>query len=268
MSPEEVREFFQQFQDYLAPKLDTYEQAIYLYIFRYSRFIGKDEAVIGFKSERRRMATGLGIDGTPMSEGSAYKRLSTLEAKGCIKIVQTEHKGSRIKLNLPNEIGGIVPSVQPGGAQIDMEVLDFFNSPDNRLAILKREAFRCFYTLKKLDENSFVIDHVVSRPSGDNSYRNVVAASREANNRKGAMPAGDFIRQLFREGYLSEQECGARLKALDNLKRGTPQTDALISRKLYHYPSFLRSPRQSRTSLAAGIIPILNHNSRSMKSGY
>ena len=72
MSPEELREFVQQFQDYLAPKLDTYEQAIDLYIFRHSRYIGKDEAVIGFKSARARMATGLGVDDTPMSEGSVY----------------------------------------------------------------------------------------------------------------------------------------------------------------------------------------------------
>jgi hypothetical protein len=37
MTSDELREFFQQFQDYLAPKLDTYEQAIYLYVFRHGR---------------------------------------------------------------------------------------------------------------------------------------------------------------------------------------------------------------------------------------
>jgi hypothetical protein len=220
MSPDELREFVQQFQDYLAPKLDTYEQAIYLYIFRHSRFIGKEEAVIGFKSARARMATGLGVDGTPMSEGSAYKKLSTLDVKKCIKIVQTEHKGSRIKLYLPKEIEGVVPTVQSTPTEIDIEKADFFNDPENRLAILKRENFRCFYTLKNLDSNSFVVDHVVSRPNGNNSYRNVVAASREANNRKGASAAHDFLRQLFREGLLSEEELTERLRALDDLKVG------------------------------------------------
>jgi hypothetical protein len=164
MSPEEVCEFFQQFQDYLAPKLDTYEQAIYLYVFRHSRFVGKDEAVIGFKSARARMAAGIGTDGTPMSEGSAYKKLSSLQAKGCIRIVQTEHKGSRIRLNLPKEIEGVVPSAQSSPVELDLETIDFFNDPEKRLAILKRENFRCFYTLRKLDQNSFVVDHVMSRP--------------------------------------------------------------------------------------------------------
>jgi hypothetical protein len=43
-----IKQFIEQFQDHLAPKLDTYEQAIYLYIFRHSRLLGADEVVIGF----------------------------------------------------------------------------------------------------------------------------------------------------------------------------------------------------------------------------
>ena len=42
----DLEKFMIQFQDYLAPKLDTYEQAIYLYVFRHSRLIGKEETVI------------------------------------------------------------------------------------------------------------------------------------------------------------------------------------------------------------------------------
>src|SRR4029077_16018686 len=57
MPEEGASRVFQQFQDDLAPKLDTYEQAIYLYIFRHTRFLGKEEAVIGFKAARVRMAT-------------------------------------------------------------------------------------------------------------------------------------------------------------------------------------------------------------------
>lgn len=219
MTPDQLREFFQQFQDYLAPKLDTYEQAVYLYIFRHSRFIGQDDAVIGFKTARARMATGLGIDGTPMSESSAYRKLKSLEQKRCITVVQTEHKGTRIQLHLPSEIAGVVPPTPTTPQDIDIEQIDFFDA-ENRLAILKREEFRCFYTLKKIDANSFVADHVVSRPKGDNSYRNLVAASREANNRKGDMDAEDFIRLLYREGLLSEKECHGRLKALADLKLG------------------------------------------------
>ena len=37
----EPKQFIEQFQDFLSPKLDTYEQALYLYIFRHSRLSDK-----------------------------------------------------------------------------------------------------------------------------------------------------------------------------------------------------------------------------------
>jgi hypothetical protein len=220
MNAEELREFFQQFQDFLAPKLDMYEQAVYLYIFRHSRFIGQEEALIAFKSARNRMACGIGEAGKPMSEGTAYEKIASLQRKRCIAVVQTEHRGRRIRLHLPKEIEGVVVMQSTAPSIIDIEEMDFFNDPLNRLAILKRENNRCFYTLRQIDENSFVVDHVVSRPNGNNGYRNVVAASREANNRKGAMPAEDFVRRLYRDGFLSEQDFQGRLKALAELKDG------------------------------------------------
>ena len=219
MTSEDLREFFQQFQDFLSPKLDTYEQAIYLYIFRHTRFLGNDEAVIGFKSARTRIACGIGEAGKPMSENSAYEKLRSLQEKKLIALVRTEHKGTRIHLYLPKEVDGVIP-INKDIDEINIEEIDFFNDAKNRAMILQREHSKCFYTLKTIDEKSFVIDHVVSRPNGDNGYRNVVAASREANNRKGAMPADDFLRQLFREGLLSEKEFSERIKALDDLKQG------------------------------------------------
>jgi hypothetical protein len=98
--------------------------------------------------------------------------------------------------------------------------MDFFNVPENRELLLRREGNRCFYTLQQLDKNNFVVEHVVSRPTGNNGYRNCVAASREANNKKGTASAEDFLRRLFREGYLSELEFQGRLQALAQLKAG------------------------------------------------
>jgi hypothetical protein len=181
---------FVAFQDHLAPKLTTYEQAIYLYVFRHSRFLGLEEATIGFKSARNRMALDLGKANTPMSEGSVYQSLRSLEAKRAITILRTEHSGRLIRLHLPHEIPGLVPPPTNATAP-DIETMDFFEVPENRLLILKREDYKCFYTLQRLDDKNFVVEHVISRPNGDNSYRNVVAASREINNRKGAMTAED-----------------------------------------------------------------------------
>ena len=125
MNPEA---FFIAFQDHLAPRLDTYEQAVYLYIFRHSRLIGKDEIVIGFKSARTRMACGIGEKGKPMSENTAYLKLQSLSEKGCIDIIATERVGRRIRLNLPQEIPGVIP--EPAESiPVSLDEVDFLMSP-------------------------------------------------------------------------------------------------------------------------------------------
>lgn len=215
----DLHKFFADFQDHFAPKLTTYEQAVYLYVFRHSRLLGLEEATIGFKSARNRMALGLGKANTPMSEGSVYQSLRSLEVKHAITILRTEHSGRLIRLHLPHEISGLIPAPASAAAP-DIETMDFFEVPEYRLLILKREGYKCFYTLQRLDDKNFVIEHVVSRPNGDNSYRNVVAASREINNRKGSMTAEDFLRKLFRDGFLSASELEERLLKLARLQAG------------------------------------------------
>jgi hypothetical protein len=207
------------FQDYLAPALDTYEQAIYLYIFRYSRLQGKEEITIGFKSARKKIARGIGEGGSPMSEGTCYKKLRSLESKACLKIIGIEHGGTKIRLNLPSEIQNLVaPDVTD--PYLSIEEMDFFVVPKNRLAILRRENYKCFYCHRVLNTSNSVIEHVISRPNGNNTYKNLVAACVSCNNRKGNSAVDEFLRSLYREGYLSSRDFEERLSALQSLKSG------------------------------------------------
>lgn len=216
---DEFAQIFSQFQDHLAPKLDVYEQAVYLYLLRHTRVEGKGEAVIGFKSARKKLAFGVGKAGTAPSEGVIYEKLRGLEKKGCIKIVSSERTGTRLEVYLPSEIPGVLP-VPTSAETSAMEDQDYFSVPENRKLILEREKWLCFYCLAKLDENNHVLEHVVSRPEGDNSYRNVVAACRRCNNRKNSSSAEDFVRALYREGALSGDELSARLAHLGELQAG------------------------------------------------
>ncbi len=210
---------FQQFEDFLAPRLDTYEQAVYLYCLRHTRFIGKNEAVIGFKSARKRMAMGIGEAGKPMSEATCYKKLQALAAKGCINVVDSTRDGTRLRLHLPAEIPGVVLAPEPT-SPTDLDELDFFEDPKNREAIRRREQVRCFYCLRALDASNWLIEHVRSRPDGDNSYKNVVAGCRACNNRKGSTDAREFLRSLYRAGVLSQEDLEGRLQALSRLECG------------------------------------------------
>jgi hypothetical protein len=215
----DIEREFKDFQDWLAPKLDTYEQAIYLYVLRHGPLLAQDEVVIGFKSARRKMAFGIGEAGKPMSEGTCYKKLRSLEQKGCLRVISSERDGTRVKLVLPSEMPGLVPAPTPAAA-VALENVDFFSDRDARLLIVAREAARCFYCMRDITPASHVIEHIVSRPAGNGSFRNVVAACRECNNRKGSLVAADHIRELYRRGLLDAEEFDARLSALDQLQRG------------------------------------------------
>ena len=215
----DLRKFLIDFEDYLAPRLDTYEAALYLFIFRHTKLIDLDDAAIGFKSARKKISLGSGEKGKPMSENACYEKLKSLEGKGCIELLSVERAGTRVKLRLPADIPGVVPS--PQSAQpFSIEEIDFFGMPEHRQLILEREAGRCFYCLRAIDQSNYVIEHVVSRPEGSGNYRNVVAACRQCNNRKGSSAADDYLRILYRGGFLDATDFEGRLSHLQRLKAG------------------------------------------------
>ena len=215
----DTHKLIQDLVDHLAPKLDTYEIAIYLYLLRHGRLLGQDEIVIGFKSARREIALGIGEKGKPMSEGTCYEKLRTLEQKGCIRVIGTERQGTKLRAFLPAEIPGILPQAT-APSEATLEELDFFEVPEHRIAIVRREGNRCFYCLRAIDESNYVIEHVVSRPTGSNGYRNVVAACRGCNNRKNDTPVDEYLRRIYRAGILSAEELEERLQAIEKLKTG------------------------------------------------
>ncbi len=57
-TPIDARTAIEQFQDYLAPQLDVYEQAVYLYILRHSRLIGKPGLKVELKTARHKLPRG------------------------------------------------------------------------------------------------------------------------------------------------------------------------------------------------------------------
>jgi HNH endonuclease len=121
---------------------------------------------------------------------------------------------------LPSEIPGIVPPLPtPRGPRL-LDDLDFFEEEELREAIFTREDGQCFYCLRKLAKDAWVIEHVRSRPEGTNGFRNVVAACRACNNRKGSMAARDFVRFLYREGTVNTDELQHRMSALEKLEAG------------------------------------------------
>ncbi len=131
----DCHEFLTQFHDFLAPNLDRYEQAIYLYVIRHSRLVGEDAVTIGINSSARKGAFGRRRPGKAMSPGNCREKLRSLETKGCIKVLGCEHRGIRIQALLPSEIPGIIPP-PADPATFNLEMMDFVEVAENRILIL------------------------------------------------------------------------------------------------------------------------------------
>lgn len=137
-----------------------------------------------------------------------------------MEIVQRSHRGTEIRPILPDQIPGLVPKA----VQIDrpdIQTIDFFEGRAYVDQLLKRENYQCFYTLQKINKENVVLDHVVPvSKGGDNSYRNIVAASYDANSTKGDQNADDFARDLYRSGVLNLKEMQDLLERISLLQEG------------------------------------------------
>jgi hypothetical protein len=217
----DIRKMVEQVQDFLAPRLDCYEQMIYHYLFRHTRLHGKQRITVGTRTIQGSIGAGMGKEGSPPSQRVISDKLRTLERKGCIKILERSAQGTALEVLLPDEIPGIVVD-RPQLPQEDIDTLDFFNDPQRRLAILRRENGRCFWCLRGITEANYSLDHVSPRsgPQEDHTYRNLVACCWECNSRKQATGAEEFLRRLYREGLLSADDHRERVEAIEALRSG------------------------------------------------
>jgi len=214
-----AKQFLRDFVDHVGPKLDTYEQAIYLYLIRRSRLEGNEELVVPVESASLRVAVGIAKKGARISRDVFRQKLLTLQAKGFVRVIGKEYRGTRVKCFLPGEVEGAIAAPEPA-RETDLEAMDFFSVPANREAVFARERHRCFYCLASLTEHNRVIDHVSSLPQRDNSYRNCVAACLSCNSEKGADVGEDFLRVLYRKGRLRAEELDSRIQLLRRIQEG------------------------------------------------
>jgi hypothetical protein len=217
----DIRKVVEQVQDFLAPRLDCYEQMIYHYLFRHTRLDGKQRITVGTRTIQASVGAGMGKEGSPPSQRVISAKLRTLARKGCIKILERSAQGTTLEVLLPREIPGVVVDA-PQLSQEDIETLDFFNDPQRRLALFRREDGRCFWCLRGITEANYSLDHVSPRsgPIEDHTFRNLVACCWECNSRKQATGAEEFLRRLYRDGLLSADDHRERMEALEALKSG------------------------------------------------
>ncbi len=203
---------YKDIEDRLAPQLDldAWERTAYYHLLRHTRLEGKSSALFSIGPLSKVI---------PLSDFKVRDVLRNLDRKGCTKNLVTR-KGYEVTVFLPEEIPTLTEhSSQP--PSIDVESLDFFTGRSYLQALLEREEYSCFYCLANVTEDNCELDHVIPQAERlDNSYRNIVVSCHACNRKKSGESASDFLRALYRQGLLGDEEFSMRLHALEKLKAG------------------------------------------------
>jgi hypothetical protein len=208
--------------DALAPKLglSVIDRTVYLHLLRLTHVEGRRRlrfSILG-------IAPHLGLSGGPVRE--AVRRLID---KGALRLIERSNIGHLVEVRLPGEVraprarrivaGVTFAPLSSNGA--NLEEVDFLRTGALRQAIHAREGGVCFYCLRRTPSRAHCLDHVVPLvEGGSNSYRNLVSCCMGCNSEKRGHAAADFLRQLYREGRLSDKDLSARLLAVQALAAG------------------------------------------------
>lgn len=199
-------------EDVLFPRLelDTRQRALYWHLFRHTHLEGRATVVVGLDSLSRKMS----ISTTTLRES-----IRSMASKGCVSIDDRNRAGHTIAVRLPGEIPGLV--VAAPAVAVDIEGIDFYENRRYLQPLMERQEGQCVYCLRVLTAESAVLDHLVPQMhGGDNSYRNVVVACHACNSRKQEMAADEYLRLLYREGVLGQDDLCERLEAVAQVGAG------------------------------------------------
>src|SRR5215472_16979560 len=212
-------EVCKEFEDILAPRLrlTVIDRSVYYHLLRHTRWEGKLRlrfTILGIGAK-------LGLSRAPVR--NAVRRLGN---HGLLRLVERDYSGTLVEVRLPSELRAAGANRNnkklPDG--VDLDGMDFLRTDSLRQAIHAREGGLCFYCLRRTHSRERCLDHVIPRARfGSNSYRNLVSCCIDCNTRKQELLAEDFLRQLFREGRLSQSDLSARLQALRDLAAGKLQ---------------------------------------------
>lgn len=203
---------YKDIEDRLAPQLDldAWERTMYYHLLRHTRLEGKQSALFSIGPLSKII---------PLSDFKVRDVLRALDRKGCTKNLVTR-KGYEVTVYLPSEIPTLTYGVKVE-APPDIESIDFFTGRIYLGPLLEREGYSCFYCLANVTEENCELDHVVPKATvEDNSYRNIVVSCHSCNRKKSGQNAQEYLRAIYRQGLLGDEELRLRLHAIEKLQSG------------------------------------------------
>lgn len=149
--------------------------------------------------------------GNIIEGGTVKRRLIDLFKYKCITVTRQRTGANVIVVNLPSSIPECKKLIEKEEAKpiqfAEDDTLDYYTDLGRRLKIYQRDSGHCVYYLIEIDENSFVIDHIIplSR-GGSNVKNNLVASCESCNGRKDNLDAIGFLLSNYRSGLIKQDE--------------------------------------------------------------
>ena len=203
---------YKDIEDRLAPQLDldAWERTAYYHLLRHTRLESKQSVLFSIGPLSKVI---------PLSDYKVREVLRALDRKGCTKNLVTR-RGYEVTVYLPSEIQTLTYEVNTE-APIDIESMDLFTGRAYIGPLLEREGYSCFYCLASVTEENCELDHVVPKATVENnSYRNIVVSCHSCNRKKGDQNAQEYLRVIYRQGLLGDEELRLRLVAIEELQSG------------------------------------------------
>jgi len=149
--------------------------------------------------------------GNIIEDGSTIKRrLSDLIQNRCIKVEQQRSGPNKIKIYLPSEIQACKELIQKDIVfeEIDdTDNTDYYSNLSKRKQIYERDNRKCVYCRIELDENSFMLDHIIPvSKGGTNKKFNLVTSCEKCNQRKQNQEPMQFLLVNYRNQLISQEE--------------------------------------------------------------
>jgi hypothetical protein len=168
---EDIQNVIEQFVDYLQPALTPYEASLYLYLFRNS-FLENGTAEVRVGKRTIAAGYGKGSRGDSTNYAHVSKLLQGLEHKGCIRVRDTNVKGTLYIVILPKDIPLVAEKMLSTSSQVSED--NYFTDPIKRHELFERDKWICQYCGEKVSQQNATLDHYIPKSKdGDDSKDNL-----------------------------------------------------------------------------------------------
>jgi len=160
MNKQNLEQIFKDVVDCLSPLQTPTEQSVYNYLLRWSIFEKQEIIQTGDRSLAAAVskpAKGKLSKSKGLSYSTIRSTLNNLGVKGHIKVLETNHKGKVIKVNLPEEIEECKKRINKCG--VVKPEPNYFKDPEKRKELFERDNWTCFYCGEKVNTENATLDH-------------------------------------------------------------------------------------------------------------